>query len=265
MKCFIINLPEKTERRDLVDDALKETGLEYEFFAAVRGKDGMRYFDRVSKMKFLAETTREPTPNEFGCYASHLELWKKCKALGQPVLILEDDIIPSPALTAEVVTLLPELARKFGFIRLEPHEDKMHLIRQSRRLPPERVAEFDGYSIYTQFHPFLRTSAYVISPNVASAFIESSKVLRGPVDHFFRMTWIHRQALFLMSPPPFLLSDISIDSSIDGRIKKGNIFRRRYIRFVRRIYRTLATKRAHRVYASHKSLIKSLRSKALDT
>jgi len=152
-----------------------------------------------------------------------------------------------------------------GFVRLEPHEDNMHLIRGNRRLPPEQVAKINGFTIYTQFHPFLRTSAYVINPDVAGAFIESSTVFRGPVDHFFRMTWIHRQALFFMAPPPFLLSDIATDSSIDGRKKTGNIFRRRYIRFVRSIYRALATRKSREAYAEHKSFFDSLRSKTLDT
>jgi len=243
MKTFVINLPEAHQRREKISATLHGSGLDVEFFPAIRGIDGEGYFSGTNAFVCIAETSRLPTPNEYGCYASHLQLWKYCVDAAESIVILEDDVSLSTRWNPGIAAALPSLTDKFGFIRLEPDESHMHLLRPDNdtvAICSERIGDV---GIFPQYHPHLRTSGYSISPRTAAAFIAASGEFACPVDHFLRRVWRHRQALFAAKPSLIELDELAAVSGIPDRTKQGNWLRRRYIRMARHIYRQWARQR----------------------
>jgi glycosyl transferase family 25 len=88
---FVINLPERTDRRyDVEREFAKLSWKEFEFFPAF-------HFTEAAGFKF---------PGWRGCFQSHLEIYKLARVRHLPnVLIFEDDI----ALSATIIQLTPKI------------------------------------------------------------------------------------------------------------------------------------------------------------
>jgi len=96
MRTFIINLKESTDRRAYMIDEMKKTGLEYEFFDAVNGKDIPNIDEIYAKEISFKKIRKILTYGEIGCAMSHLLIYKKMIDENiEQALILEDDIIVS--------------------------------------------------------------------------------------------------------------------------------------------------------------------------
>jgi hypothetical protein len=96
---------------------------------------------------------RRLTQGEIGCVLSHLELWKKCVELNEPILILEDDVIP-------LVDDWKEKLEKY------PNYDLLYAGRryvEGERKEINDELETPGFSYWC--------SSYVISPKFATALI----------------------------------------------------------------------------------------------
>jgi len=97
MKTFIINLAASTQRRAAIAAQCDSAGLEYEFMAAIDG--------RQLSEQALARHTRTVNyafkPGEIGCALSHIALYRKMaeENIAQ-ALILEDDALLTAALPA---------------------------------------------------------------------------------------------------------------------------------------------------------------------
>ena len=61
---------------------------------------------------------------------------------------------------------------------------------------------------------------YALSPSVARAFLEMSRVLRAPVDQFIRRCWVHRQPLYGLLPYSVRGGPYVADSTIGARTKE---------------------------------------------
>ncbi|MGB5579253.1 MAG: glycosyltransferase family 25 protein [Woeseia sp.] len=207
MRIFVISLPESVERRARIERQLAGQDVPFSFYDAINlQSDRNHYFHHCDEAQFLLNTGRTPTAGELGCFASHLMLWRTCRLLDEPILILEDDA----ELAADFKEALPFLKhhiRRFGFIRLQQNKkgSKHCIVRQHGR-------QIDFCSRYS--HGSL---SYALSPAVADAFIERSSVFQAPVDIFIKRYWQHGQPLFTLSPAIASLSPASRRSTIADR------------------------------------------------
>ncbi len=98
--CFVISLPDCTERRDAIRNRLDGLGIGFELLDAVDGRQGLppeyeSQIDRTETKRFgrlLADA-------DYACALSHINVYRRLVAEGLPyALILEDDAHPTPTL-----------------------------------------------------------------------------------------------------------------------------------------------------------------------
>ncbi len=207
MRCFVISLRHSAERRRRLRPLLDACGVDYHFFEAIDlNRDRNRYFHHCDERRFQVHTGRTPTTGELGCFASHLMLWRTCRLLDEPLVILEDDLRPR-ADFGDALELVGRLVRQLGFIRLQDHRD---CLRQPVVDDGQRQL---GYCLR---YPH-GSAAYAISPRVADAFIRRSRVFHAPVDVFIKRFWAHAQPLYALSPAPVTTGTAGLRSTIPGR------------------------------------------------
>jgi glycosyl transferase family 25 len=214
MRIFVINLVTRTDRRDAVTRKL--AGTQFDFFCAVAANDvPERHFTSVDNLHWLMETGHGPESTELGCYASHLELWKKCIELQQPIVIMEDDFNLSRHFE-RALEYAEQRIDACGFIRLEALESRWV---EKSGLEPAVLEESGGMRLLFQRMPSVRLTCYALSPMCAEALVAASSNASQPVDHYVRRCWAHRQAILAIEPAAITLSDHAQDSSIGGRKK----------------------------------------------
>ncbi len=207
MRTFVISLPESVDRRARIEQQLVRQGIAFSFYDAINlNNDRNHYFHHCDEEQFLLNTGRTPMAGELGCFASHLMLWRTCRLLDEPILILEDDA----ELADDFAVAMPFVQRhikRFGFIRLQRNEKrgKRCIVRQKQR----------GIEYCTRY-PF-GLAAYAITPAVADVFIERSSIFRAPVDVFVKRYWRHGQPLFSLAPAVVNTSPASAASTIGAR------------------------------------------------
>lgn len=207
MRTFVISLPESVDRRARIEQQLLRQGISFSFYDAINlHNDRNHYFHHCDEEQFLLNTGRTPTAGELGCFASHLMLWRTCRLLDEPILILEDDAELADDFAA-AMPFVQRHIRRFGFIRLQRNDKRgmRCVVRQQQRAID-----------YCTRYPF-GLAAYAIAPAVADVFIERSSVFRAPVDVFVKRYWRHGQPLFSLAPAIVDVGTASADSTIGDR------------------------------------------------
>ncbi|MBT8084786.1 MAG: glycosyltransferase family 25 protein [Woeseia sp.] len=207
MRTFVISLPESIERRARIEQQLASQDVPFSFYDAINlNNERNHYFHHCDEQRFLLNTGRTPTAGELGCFASHLMLWRTCRLLDVPILVLEDDADIADDF-GRTLPFVERYIKRFGFIRLQDNDKggERNVIRQQQR----------HINFCTRYpHGSL---GYAISPEVAHAFIEHSEIFRAPVDVFIKRYWEHGQALFSIAPALASTSELSRHSTIVER------------------------------------------------
>lgn len=211
MKTYVISLARSAERRAHVRNQLDRLKCPYQFFSAIEGTDGYDFFEGFDERRYLLNTGRMAKDGEIGCYASHLYLWNLCVALGEPIVVMEDDA----ELDAEfnrAVEAVEALIDRYGFIRLQTEGPD----RNARSTPVESVGPFTlsycGRYAYGAM-------CYALAPATAEAFIRSSRIVVGPVDFFIKQPWMHGCPLYALSPAVVRGGVLHEESTIGRRDK----------------------------------------------
>jgi glycosyl transferase family 25 len=185
VKIFVISLARLPERLAFMRVGLERLGIAYEIFQAVDGLRGehekiSRYDEQGCLRRFGAPLT----PGEIGCFASHFLLWQRCEQLREPITIIEDDVLLSPAFV-DVLVLAAARIMEHRFIRLATWFE-----RPER---PFRIIEVIGE--HRRLVRFLRgpggTQCYCLSPDGAAALLASSQRWIEPVDQHIDRFWKH--------------------------------------------------------------------------
>jgi len=219
LKIFVISLDDQTERRATITGQLRPLGLEFEFFDAIRGSDDpSRHFAATSAWQYRLNTRRDPRPNEVGCYASHLSMWKKCVALNEPIVIMEDDFVAQSTFPDAVETA-GKLIDRYGFTRFERfrRDPRLSRVRQGAH----SVLTSGQFELFYLSDPPLCMTAYAVNPTTAGLLAGASETLIGPVDKFMQRTWHHGAPMFALSPPSITVSGHADTSTIGSRRKKS--------------------------------------------
>jgi glycosyl transferase family 25 len=245
---FVISLRSAQARRSHARREMAAAGVGFRFFDGVEGgSDPGTHFDAYSAPLYRINTRREPMSGEIGCYASHLALWRHCIALGEPVLVLEDDFQLLPGFAANL-RQIEAATRDHGFLRLETFDRprRRFSLRPPRRA--QKVREYGAFSMHYLSSVPLCMLAYAISPSAAAALVEASATLRAPVDKFMQRTWEHRVPLFGISPPLVCTAALAGDSTIGVRPPKS---RRPLLMILRLLDRIGGRIRRHRFNVDH--------------
>lgn len=207
MRIFVISLPTQSERRAFIRAQFARMNLAFTFFDAVDVRRRQtEYFRAFDVRGFELNTGRNPLTAEISCYASHLTLWRTCRILDEPIIILEDDA----ALDAEFENAVAFVEREIpslGFLRLESNK---------KRLGPTVTAGAAFSARYCHSYPF-SAMAYALSPAVASSFIAHSHTFHAPVDKFIKDFWVHQQPLYQLTPAVVAESNVGIRTTTIGK------------------------------------------------
>lgn len=233
MKIIIINLESAADRRAQVKAQLEPMELDFELFRAIDSTAATSHFSGINRWLCLMEIDRQPTPSEVACFASHRGAWQRCVELDAPVLVCEDDVL-FDANVADALDRVTAVIDEYGFMRMEDLQEDWHWWDCGR---PEHVADLGPFAIYHQTTPSLRATAYAVTPQAASALLADSHEFPCALDHYLRRTWSHRQPLFALLPAPCHISELSEQTTIEGR----QTYKRPYlVRRTRKLYKYFA-------------------------
>jgi len=152
---FVINLPERIDRRRRMDAVLSSIGMSFE-------QDNVHLFPAVK----AAEAAGFPSPGVHGCFLSHKTVFEQARAAGyQRVLILEDDVEFAQKSLSLIATLADQLngSTPSGFFYFG-YED------------PDKSSEYAGkqtQSLRLETKPgrVVCAHAYVVSADILDSLI----------------------------------------------------------------------------------------------
>ena len=230
MKIYVVSLERAAERRRRVETVLSARGIEFEFFDAVNGFEGLpeRLQGMPDDRHRVMFRSRPLTPGEKGCYASHFLLWEKCVELNEPILILEDDFLPTQYFE-EVLGTLPKIHEQYEYVKVEPQ------VGSATALPT-----IDNMQLMFWHNNMCWTTGYSLSPKGARRLLEHSRRWLCSVDNFIGESY--RTGLVCAGLIPYAIysprdmgSDIQNKVALDKVPLKFKLTRElyRFYRFIR--------------------------------
>ncbi|HHQ4925986.1 glycosyltransferase family 25 protein [Aeromonas veronii] len=212
MKIFIVSLKNAESRRERVKRVLAELDVEFEFFDAINGFAGLpeRLQGCPDDMHRKLLRSRPLTPGEKGCYASHYLLWEKCIELNEPIIVLEDDFLPTRYF-CDIFEALPKLHEKYEYLKLEP------------QIGDATALEYE-HGIQTMlWHNNVRwTTGYSINPNGARKLVGCSSRWLCSVDNFIGESYRHKvQSVGVL--PYAIYSPGDMESGIQNKVALAKV------------------------------------------
>lgn len=217
LKIFVINLARDIQRREYMENHLKELGLYAEFVQAVDGRD-LCAADRkaYNRSKALRVYGGDMIDAEIGCYLSHYRLLQRIIAENIPyALILEDDVALFPALMPTVQAFLKK-DMAFDIVRLETLRGKVKE-PQSKKFLGQRLHDFDQASLYRLDTHVLGFGVYLISQAGAQRLVSYGKEMFMPIDQTADRFWDNDIVPYVFRP--FLAAQ---RQDFDSRIETGS-------------------------------------------
>ena len=224
---FLINLPRDEQRLAVMREQLDAIELPFEWVQAVYGKDLS-----PAEKEALYDSERNAvdyplpmSPGEIGCYASHLEVWRRVAAAGecgQPFsLVLEDDV--------ELLEQLPAVLQAVA--ALPPRWDMIKLVGRDheklwQRWPLPEPAT--GTDLVRYLRAPSLTGAYLLSAVGARKLMQRHARFHRPVDVDLRHWWLSGLRLYGLAPYPIGLGEESFVSSIGARETASSAWGRRW-------------------------------------
>ena len=230
MKIYVVSLERAAERRRRVETVLSARGIEFEFFDAVNGFEGLpeRLQGMPDDRHRVMFRSRPLTPGEKGCYASHFLLWEKWVELKEPVLSLEDDFLPTQYFE-EVLGTLPKIHEQYEYVKVEPQVGSA-----------TTMTTIDNMQLMFWHNNMCWTTGYSLSPQGARRLLEHSRRWLCSVDNFIGESY--RTGLVCAGLIPYAIysprdmgSDIQNKVALDKVPLKFKLTRElyRFYRFIR--------------------------------
>ncbi len=213
MNVYVISLSNSKDRRERIKKQLDKLGIEFDFFEAANGNErNFLYSERANPNLTVRRKGYALKPGEIACFSSHYTLWEKCCELGEPILILEDNVDIKPEIT-EVIEILADESNHYNYIKLAAtFPSKFNTIKT---LTP-------NLSLGQYIKKSCGTTAYVLSPKAAKYFIENADQFIEPVDDYLEKPWRHGIKTYSVYPSLFERAEISstINSNSTRRKEK---------------------------------------------
>ena len=209
MRVFVISLAESLERRQRAGEQLTRLSVPFEFYDAVSANGALdEHFEGYDEMAFLRNTGRKMQPGEAGCFASHLQLWHQCVALQQAIVVMEDDFELDEAFP-QALQAIDGVIDRVGYIRFQTET-------RARKIFVRAIGDFTLWRYTKVPHSAM---CYAITPQVAAAFIEHSRVFDAPVDVRVKKFWEHKQLMYGLTPYTVKESELAESTIIGERTK----------------------------------------------
>lgn len=215
MKVYVINLERSIERKMRMSELLTTTGVEYEFFPAIDGRNSI--ISGYDSLRRIKEKGHPLTLGEQACFLSHRALWLKCIELNTPIVIMEDDV----DLTENFSYVLKHASihlSSYKYIRLGRAPIKSTLI-----LP--MVVTLACLNDTTKLVKYSRGPSgaygYIIHPDAARKLVNSSRSFWMPVDDYMDCEYIHGVYNVGIEKPVIKYTDIQSEIGYSSRQQKG--------------------------------------------
>lgn len=179
---LVINLERSTERLHRIGTALELQGICWERLPAVDGRalDQATVTRSLDAERYSRQHGMTPLPGELGCYLSHVQAFKRL--MDSPFefgLILEDDVVPQPAL-AQVVRTLTGLPERWDMVKLSAVHSGTPIGTTSLGGP---------HQLAVMLSRCTGSSAYLVNRRAAQAYLAGLLPMSLPYDHEFDKGW----------------------------------------------------------------------------
>ena len=230
LSVHVIFLPRLKGRGEKTFESLHRQGIPYEAIEAVDGLAGfdagtIEHYAGAKRKKWIsllsgkshaerisiyltrftvADAQLKKSLHEslrFGCYISHVLLWRKALQRGMPFLtVLEDDVVPEPNFSARLRNILRTLPENWDLLYLNGCYRKL-----GPRFGSDVVLSKGG----------LCTFGYAVSLNgAAKLFDHDSLKSDKPIDHVLDELVLHGQLIAFHADPPLLHTIKSLESTL---------------------------------------------------
>lgn len=209
-----INMANRPDRRERLEEQLAQHGLSATRFEAVEGKnvDSSVIDDRWRpglNAKFdkrqQADALHILSPGERGCAGSHAALWLQCVSENRPMIIIEDDAVLAEDFSDKCQQAMAHIAE----------HDPSFLYLQSK---PAQLGDY--YKEITSSLAVLdvkyswETGGYIVWPETAAILLQNLP-MHEPVDNFLaRMAYDNHIHQYICFPPIIKQYDQYTDTDI---------------------------------------------------
>ncbi|MDO4587942.1 MAG: glycosyltransferase family 25 protein [Planctomycetia bacterium] len=211
---FVINLDQATERIERITRDFSIAGIPITRVAAIHGKRVDEHdFNELSvslcKWRLRFHLRRDITPNEVGCYLSHIKALKIFLASQKEyALICEDDVSPG----YEAKAVLNEL------LTLSDCWDLIRLFHYSHQTVPFQTLK-GGYQLSTAIQGMTSAACYLINRKGAETFLAKTRKIQWLFDTALCQGWIGIREMVIV-PPLFPINENSLTSTIEYKNRK---------------------------------------------
>lgn len=215
-RIIVINIDEAKDRWEYISKQLSEMGLVAERFDAVNGKKQNhplfeRYDDRLRQKR----KGNSLNPGQLGCFASHFLVWQRCLELGEPVIVLEDDVTLVGERLEEFLEVADKLDDRIECVRLFNNKTKHH-----KAIP---YAAFGKLAIVKYTKGPMSAMGYYLTPKGAQKLISNADKWFLAVDMYMDRFWVNRVECF-GTIPECVKHDYIFDSMIGYEDKRKRPF-----------------------------------------
>jgi len=191
VQILVISLERSLDRRKQVEKEMQKISFPWAFLDAVDGSALAAPPVEYKKNKVKRLQGYALTPNEIGCYLSHMKAWSCCVEKNIATLVLEDDFVLSSDFENILNALLSEDAA-WSFIRLQGLYE----------VPFQKVLEQSEFNLVKNQGDAVGATAYLLKPPVAARLIKHSMDIYEPVDHFLEHHQKHGLEFLAIRPYP---------------------------------------------------------------
>jgi len=240
-RAWIINLDDAQHRWERVSCSVASIGIPLERVPAIRGADLPYPHPSVNHPLYLRLQGRSISPNETGCYLSHLLALQKFLDSGdRHGLILEDDALPTSGAREAMDQALSFSA----------HWDMLRLSSVNSGKPIHCTPLNSQYHLSVFPTREKGAGAYMVNRHAAQRLLAKAKTIFLPWDHIFDIEWTMGFRTLAVTPWPFRQEGFATQIQLGLEKRKLSPWKRYWTVFPFRA-KTESARFVHRVTQSY--------------
>ena len=214
MKIYVISLKESNDRRKEISKRMQELGLEFEFFDAVDGRQGLpKEYESMVDRNLTKKRYGVMSDGEYACALSHALLYKKIvEEKVEHAIILEDDVIIENDFSIMIQEKALEKSKKDFMFLYHLHTSKLFWGKKKFMY---------GYDMIKIARQSKSACGYYINNKVASYMAENSFPISYVADWSVNIMHFNTGAICprIVHHPPLVNSFLE-----NNRVKKSTTF-----------------------------------------
>jgi glycosyl transferase family 25 len=179
MNCFIINLSQDVERKEIITGEMKKNDINFSFIEAVDGRilskeDIEKYYNENKAVELF---NHKLSTGEIGCALSHIKIYEKMVFEEIPnALIMEDDVFIIDRKINEVIKNLEKIyPADIPVIILLGHIKK-YISNKNDMIIDEKYSLYDSYRGSGAFGYFItKSAAKILIENIFPVYVVADK------------------------------------------------------------------------------------------